>query len=659
MGNDLDLRVQLVADEFGDVVKKYDRVVAKQAELAQQKGIYQTEAADPNTSPAAKKKLAKELAKIEAEEKITAAKQAVLEANTVEEKLDAERQLRSAEAEKRRLDNAQKVADSMTKAIKGAIENILSRLNSEMESAAKTYSSYVDRISTRLVGSNDTYSSIANKLNTVFGASPIFQMKNVMENVAKVVESGINFNAESRAAMVTVADKVAKTFNAFDSSLLRIIRIQQADSTQARLGMESMLTEFLNRTYQDSSYLTSNLSSSVSANILEAMSILDRENSTAFEYAVQKWAGSMQAVGVSDNLVQQLTQGIGYLASGNVQALASNAQLESLLVAAANRSGLDYGQLLINGVSVDNVNDIFRGVASLVSEIGSSENKVAVSQYAQVFGMAMSDIQAMKNIIDKESLDTIASDMQSYAQLKKRVDTETSLTKLLSRTGGAELGDNLYQNFLWNAGRVIGNNAVTYAAWKLSNNMAGLLRGIETGVDIQPFGMGTHLNLGVSTLAQAVITATGAVAGLSSMLTAAGSLAGVNLGKLTEESAKKRVSTGDLTTFATEGTKRTETSYYGDTSDSALAATSNALTKDAAAKYTDDSYDEEKAKTEKTMESMKEIGDNVKFIVQLLNERGIVIRGRTGTVEPVSFFDDLASYGTDSKKSAMATLGVI
>ena len=644
---DTDIRVSLEAEELESLLTK----------LQADRQSLEAQAADPSNDKRTQQRIKQEREKTETEIQIAAAKKAVLEANTVKEKLAAEQQLKEAEAQKKKNEDTKKIVAN----IQSTIENALSKLNSGMTEYAKTYSSYVDRISTRLVGSNDTYSSITNKLNNVFGASPIFQMKTVMENVAKVVESGINFNAEVRAAMVTVSDKVAKTFDAFDSSLLRLIRIQQQDSTEARLGMESMLTEFLNRTYQDSSYLTSGLQKTVSANILEAMSTLNRESSTAFEYAVQKWAGSLHSVGVSDNLVQQLTQGIGYLASGNVQALSNNSQLESLLVASANRAGLDYGKMLLNGTSVEDINRIFEGLVNLVSEIASADNQVAISQYAQVFGMAMSDIQAMRNIIDDESLSTIASDMQDYASLQRRVSEQTSLIKLLQRTGAAELGDNLYQNFLWNAGRLIGSNVGTYAAWQLSNDMAGLLKGIETGIDIQPFGVGTHLNLDVGTLAQAVVTGAGAIAGLGSMLSAAGSIAGVDLGRLSEESAAKRVTRGDLSTFATEGTRTSQSSFYGDTSNSALAETSAAITDQAAAQYSDEDYDEEKAKVEKTMDSMKEIGDNVKFIVQLLNESGIVIRGRTGTVEPVTFFDDLASYGVGSSSSsedAMASIGV-
>ena len=68
-----------------------------------------------------------------------------------------------------------------------------------------------------------------------------------MKNINKAVESGISYNVAQRAFLETIKDDIAKTFNAFDSTLLQIIRVQQADSTAARLGMEATLNQFFKR----------------------------------------------------------------------------------------------------------------------------------------------------------------------------------------------------------------------------------------------------------------------------------------------------------------------------------------------------------------------------------------------------------------------------
>jgi hypothetical protein len=61
---------------------------------------------------------------------------------------------------------------------------------------------------------------------------------------------------EQRAFLQTMTDKIATTFNAFDSNLLKIIRIQQEDSTVYRMGAEAQLTKFFNSNFQDSTYMS-------------------------------------------------------------------------------------------------------------------------------------------------------------------------------------------------------------------------------------------------------------------------------------------------------------------------------------------------------------------------------------------------------------------
>ena len=66
-----------------------------------------------------------------------------------------------------------------------------------------------------------------------------------------------------------------------------MVRIQQQDTTAARLGMESALTAFLNNMYQTTEYL-SNLATQVKSNLDEAMSLMTGENALSFEYQIQK-----------------------------------------------------------------------------------------------------------------------------------------------------------------------------------------------------------------------------------------------------------------------------------------------------------------------------------------------------------------------------------
>ena len=119
------------------------------------------------------------------------------------------------------------------------------------------------------------------------GVSPFVQQKDVVEKLKSLVGQGISFNVEQRAFLETIKDKIADTFEAADASLVKLVRIQQADSTAARLGMESALTSFLNNMYETTEYMQQ-AADSIRANIYEASALMEAEAATEFEYQVQK-----------------------------------------------------------------------------------------------------------------------------------------------------------------------------------------------------------------------------------------------------------------------------------------------------------------------------------------------------------------------------------
>lgn len=102
-----------------------------------------------------------------------------------------------------------------------------------------------------------------------------------------MVGQGIAFNVEQRAAMDVLKDKIATTFDAANGTLLRLVRIQQQDTTAARLGMESSLTAFLNNMYETTEYMSS-IATSIKGSLEEAMSLMTGENALSFEYQIQK-----------------------------------------------------------------------------------------------------------------------------------------------------------------------------------------------------------------------------------------------------------------------------------------------------------------------------------------------------------------------------------
>lgn len=101
------------------------------------------------------------------------------------------------------------------------------------------------------------------------------------------MDQGIARDAEQMAMLETVKDKIAATFNTFDGTMLRLIRIQDENTTAARLGMESSLTAMLNNMYETTEYLHE-LASTVRANLEEAQALMGGQEGVEFEYQAQK-----------------------------------------------------------------------------------------------------------------------------------------------------------------------------------------------------------------------------------------------------------------------------------------------------------------------------------------------------------------------------------
>lgn len=117
--------------------------------------------------------------------------------------------------------------------------------------------------------------------------SPFIKQADAVNNLKNLVSKGIAYNVEQRAFLDTISEKIATTFEATDASLVKLVRIQQADSTAARLGMEAALNEFLNNMYETTEYMQG-IAEQVRGSIYEASALMTAEEATEFEYQVQK-----------------------------------------------------------------------------------------------------------------------------------------------------------------------------------------------------------------------------------------------------------------------------------------------------------------------------------------------------------------------------------
>lgn len=451
---------------------------------------------------------------------------AILEEKARDESLKAQRELEeeTANYRKKKLnESAKEFGKKINEAVPG-LSKSLNALGGSVEKYLGTYTQYMTQVNARLqgAGSNLNYETINNKLRTNTALNPYVKYTTVLEKMANLVDQGIASNVVQRAFLASISDKIATTFNAAESSLLQIVRIQQKDSTAARLGMEAELTQLFNHYFSDTSYLSDTFDSVQSA-LIDISAQLGEQSSIEVEYMVQKWLGALGSVGVNSSTLQTLAQGVNYLGTGDVESLASNAALQNLFVMAANKNGLNYSKMLSEGVNAAEVNTLLGGIVKYIQDIASTSNNVVKKQYAQLFGMTMSDMVAFNNISDD-----IIKDL--YNSAMTYTDTLTELDSQLGQVSGrmhlSEKIDNLFDNILASVGLNVANNQALYGIWKSADLLQSITGGIELPF-ISALGTGMDLNMSLEGLAKGGVIGFSTVASLISGLSALNSEGGL------------------------------------------------------------------------------------------------------------------------------------
>lgn len=426
------------------------------------------------------------------------------------------------------LDIMQETGQISTAAVKEAVfsketasavaNNLVNGLKQMFESTIQTYGTYQTKINTRLQGSGSSWQGIfgiggiESNIKNAVGSNPYVKLQSVMDNVVKATEAGIANNIEQRAFLGTISESIAATFDAFDSNLMRVIRLQQADTTAARLGLEAGLTSFLNENFKDNSYLN-NVFDTVSQNLIETTSQLTAEEGVALEYNIQKWLGSLYSVGFSDTAIGKISEALGYLGSGNVSALASNSEMQNLIVMAASRANMSYSDLLIDGLDSSNTNKLLRSMVEYLGEIAESDNKVVKSEYAQIFGMSVADLKAVTNL--EADLNTISTSVMSYGGAMNELYAQ--MNELPSRISVAGMMQNLFDNVNYSIGTGIASNPVTYALWQITSMIEDLTGGIALPT-VSIMGNMVDLNTTITNLMRAGIVGVGSLGAIGSMI---------------------------------------------------------------------------------------------------------------------------------------------
>jgi hypothetical protein len=383
---------------------------------------------------------------------------------------------------------------NQAKALKAAVLAV-SDLAKHLEDKIDTIAGKKGVIDTRLQGSNNKttilgsyWDKLTKDMISVGAATPFFKQENFASNIESLVNKGISFDLKQRAFLMTIQEKIATTFDVADGTLLRLVRIQQEDSTAGRLGMESALNAFLNEMYETSEYL-SDVASSVRGSLQEMEALMSGAEATEVEYQVQKWLGSLYSVGMSQEATRSIADALGKIASGDVDGL-TNGGAGNLLIMAANDAGLSIADILTDGINSSDTNKLLQAAVNYLSELSDSaeDNKVVQQQLANVFGVKASDLRAATNLTTDDTLKNVYGESMTYdnmlSQLYKMAAT------MGSRTSMGEMMSNVWNNVQYTLAGSMASNPVSYMVYK----MAGLLESTTGGIDIGlPMVMGNGM----------------------------------------------------------------------------------------------------------------------------------------------------------------------
>lgn len=425
----------------------------------------------------------------------------------------------------------------------GAMVKAFNEGMNEINTAIETYAGYKMGIDARLQGSDSEFKDIEDTLNSV-AFSPLIRTETLYANLSELVAEGISANVAQVAFLQTVKDGIATTFDVNNSALRRIIRLQQYDSTAARLGMEASLTAYLNELVSSTEYLQQTFDS-VAEGLLEASSTMSAQQSTEFEYVVQKWLGTLSGLGLSDSAASSIAQAIGHLGSGNVTDLSSSA-IQNLIAVSSSGGGASFSDLLTRGLDAGRVNDLLYNMLTYVSNnIATTNNNVVRSELAKTFGLSVSDVISIQNLFENEdaqsTINNLYNNVMSFTDMYSELTSQ--MNDLSGRVGIANIIQNANKNFLFSTGMSIGASPILNTTWQVTDLIQKYTGGINLPF-ISAMGNGLDLNataegliklgiVGISTLGNIG----GIVSGIGSILPNGGARILKNLGiGATEES---------------------------------------------------------------------------------------------------------------------------
>lgn len=416
-----------------------------------------------------------------------------------------------------------KVTQAMNRVAAGIVA--ISTLAQQLEKKMDEIAGYKGAIDTRLQGSsNETVSGsywdqLVKDMTSVGAINPYFKQEDFANNIKSLVDTGIAFDLEQRAFLMTIKDKIATTFNVADASLLRLIRIQQEDTTAGRLGMESALNSFLNNMYENTEYLKQ-VASGVRTSLEEMQALMTGAAATEVEYQVQKWLGSLYSVGMSQEATNSIATALGQIAAGQIEGL-TNGGAGNLLIMAANDAGVPIADILTKGITADETNQLLQAAVNYLAELADSskDSRVVQQQLANVFGVKASDLQAATNLVGPGTTTNIYKNSLSYGGMLEQLMAMAGT--MGDRTSLAEKMSNIWTNGQYTLAGSIASTPAAYMIYKVATLLDNTVGGIPIPAISTMFG-GVDLETTVADLMRVAAVGTGIIGSLGPILSGLG-----------------------------------------------------------------------------------------------------------------------------------------
>ena len=301
---------------------------------------------------------------------------------------------------------AEDFKDNFGKNVEKLASSLQSSLSGQLDSTINSYINNYQSMISSLVGANKDWESITDNLNNALSANSLVRQENVYKNLTELIKAGISENVEQRAFLETISDDLNLLLDTQTGSLARLIRLQDASIAENRVAIEYSLREFLNQNYSTSEYIKDSYLK-VADSISELQAISTTSLASSIESALQTWLGSYYSVGVSDSTISNLASAINSLGTGDLSNINSN--ISKLVMMGAATSGKSYGNLLTNGITAEDVSAIMSGITDYAKSIEG--NNVVKSQWASLFGLSISDLEALKNLNLANNTQTVSSDI--------------------------------------------------------------------------------------------------------------------------------------------------------------------------------------------------------------------------------------------------------